>query len=160
MEQPRFLVDVNVGRLAKWLRVLGYDSRFVPDVDDGELVRVAREQSRTIVTRGRYIMQRRVVASGEVKAVLIASDDFRVQMQQLIEALGLASQGLFSRCIECNELLASVSAQEAKDRVPTFVFRTQQRFDECPKCGKLYWRGTHWRNMRNELAGFACRSNG
>ena len=65
---PRFVVDVNVGRLTKWLLVLGYDSLSVPDVDDGELLRVAGEQDRIVVTRDRCIMERRVVTSGQVKA--------------------------------------------------------------------------------------------
>ena len=77
----RFVVDVNVGRLAKWLRVMGYDSLFIPDVDDAELLRIAEEQGRIALTKDRYILQRRAVATGRVRAVLVRSDDFREQPQ-------------------------------------------------------------------------------
>lgn len=154
MVEPRFVVDVNVGRLAKWLRVMGYDSLFVPDVDDAELLRIALQQDRTIVTRDRYILERRLVTAGRVEAVLVTSDDFRRQMQQLTRQLGLRTNGVFSMCIECNAQLSEVNKAEVEDRVPPFVLRTQEKFHWCPRCDKLYWRGTHWRNMCAELAGF------
>ena len=150
---PRFVVDVNVGRLAKWLRVMGYDSLFIPDADDGELLRIAREQNRTVVTKDRYILERRLVTAGHVRVVLVASDDFREQIRQVAETLGLDLRNGFSLCIECNKPLRSIDKERVSDRVPPFVFTTQQHFYECPNCGKLYWRGTHWRNMRAELAG-------
>ena len=152
---PRFVVDLNVGRLAKWLRVMGYDSLFVPDADDGELLRIAMEQDRVVLTKDRYIMERRLVTSGRVKVVLVTSDDFREQMRQLTQTLGLDSHNVFSLCIECNELLRSVGKEQVAERVPPFVLSTQEHFYQCPKCAKLYWRGTHWRNMRAEIAGFA-----
>ena len=154
MAEPRFLVDVNVGRLAKWLRAMGYDSRYIPDAEDSELLRVAANEDRTIITRDRYILERRQVTTGQVTAVLLTSDDFREQMRYLREALGLDVDNVFSLCIECNQPLRSVCRQRAKDRVPSFVFRTQEQFLECPGCRKTYWRGTHWHNMLDELAGF------
>jgi uncharacterized protein with PIN domain len=151
---PRFIADVNVGRLAKWLRVIGYDTLFVPGVDDTELLRIAMEEGRTVVTRDRYIMERRVVTTGRVKAVLVHSDDFREQMQQVTETLGLGFQSGFSLCIECNTSLEETSKESVRERVPPFVFSTQERFLVCLACRKLYWRGTHWRNMKAELGGF------
>ena len=154
MVEPRFVVDVNVGRLAKWLRVMGYDALYIPDANDDELLRVAGEQDRAIITKDRYILERRLVTSGQVKAILVASDDFREQMHQLTRRLGLRFHNVFSLCIECNERLHLISKPEVKGRVPPFVFSTQEQFYQCPRCRKLYWRGTHWRNMREELAGF------
>ena len=154
MVAPRFVVDLNVGRLAKWLRVMGYDALFIPDADDAELLRVAREQGRIIVTKDRYIMERRVVTTGQVRAFLVSSDDFRAQLRQVAEALGLGLERGFSLCIECNQPLSGIAKEEVRDRVPPFVFRTQEQFYQCPACGKLYWRGTHWHNMRMELAAF------
>ena len=150
----KFIVDVNVGRLAKWLRVLGYDTLFIPDVDDAQLLRVAQKQGRIVVTRDRYIMQRRVVTSGQVRALLVQSDDFREQMREVTEALGLGFGNGFSLCIECNELLEETSKESVREKVPPFVFSTQDKFLECPECRKLYWRGSHWRNMNVELVGF------
>ena len=148
------MVDANVGPLAKWLRVTGYDTAFIRDVDDNELLRVAREQGRIVVTRDQYIMLRRVVTSGQVRAVLVRSDDFRKQMRELAEALGLGFHGGFSLCIECNRQLEEISKESVRERVPPFVYDTQDQFLVCPDCRKLYWRGTHWRNMTQELAGF------
>ena len=152
--EPRFVVDVNVGRLAKWLRVMGYDSRFPRDADDAELVSIGRNEGRIVITRDRYIMERRPVTRGQVKAVLVQSDNFREQLHYLTRVLGLGFQNGFSRCIECNLGLEPIAKDMVRDRVPEFVFSTQEQFFECPGCAKLYWRGTHWLNMRAELAAF------
>ena len=64
MMQPRFVVDVNVGRLAKWLRAMGYDALFVPDVDDGDLVKIGQRERRIILTRDRHLRERRLVSAG------------------------------------------------------------------------------------------------
>ena len=152
--EPRFLVDLNVGRLAKWLRALGYDSLFIPDADDEDLMRIAEEQARIVLTKDRYILERRTVTSGRVKVLLVNSDDFREQLRQIFETLGLSDKRVFSLCIECNEPLEIIEKPDVKDRVPPFVYETQDHFYQCPRCTKLYWRGTHWRNMRDEMAGF------
>ncbi len=152
--KPRFLVDANVGRLAKWLRAIGYDALFIHDADDRELVRVAAEQGRTILTRDRHIPERRVVTGGRVKVLLLVSDDFREQMREVAEALDLGFDERFSRCIECNVPLAEIAKDLVRDRAPPFVFKTQSSFQVCPRCDKLYWRGTHWRNMEAEMARF------
>ena len=148
------MVDVNVGRLAKWLRVMGYDTLFVPNVDDTELLRIAREQKRIALTRDRHIMERRAVRASQVEVVLLQSDDFREQMKQVTEDLGLDFQKGFSLCIECNVALQEIGKESIQDRVPPFVYRTQDQFLVCPDCRKLYWRGTHWQNMKKELVGF------
>ncbi|MBI2855255.1 MAG: Mut7-C RNAse domain-containing protein [Chloroflexi bacterium] len=152
MAEPRFIADLNVGRLAKWLRVMGYDTLLIPDIEDGELVRVALKEDRIVLTRDRYIMRRRMVVSGELKALLILSDALDSQLRQVVEAYGLNARLGFSRCIECNVLLLEVPREDARERVPPFVFQTQEEFMECPSCQKMYWRGTHWHNMRLELA--------
>lgn len=152
--EPRFLVDLNVGRLAKWLRALGYDSLFVPGADDGDLIRIAEEQARILLTRDRYILERRTVTSGRVKVLLVDSDDFREQLQQVFETLGLSGRRVFSLCIECNEPLESIEKLDVRGKVPSFVYETQEQFYQCLRCAKLYWRGTHWRNMRAEMTGF------
>ena len=150
--EPKFIVDLNVGRLAKWLRVLGYDALFVPDADDDQLIRIADDEDRTILTKDSFIMQRRVVTSGQVKALLITSDYRQTQLRQVIQALGLKDDHQFSRCIECNVPLRDVAKEDVKDFVPPFVYSTQEEFMKCPRCDKVYWKGTHWTNMRQELA--------
>lgn len=152
--RPKFVVDVNVGRLAKWLRVMGYDALFIPDVEDGELLRVARRQGRIVITKDARLLERREVSRGHVRVVLVRSDDFRLQMRQLTQELGLDADNGFSLCIQCNRALEPIPREEARDKVPPYVYRTQEAFYRCPGCDKLYWRGTHWHNMRQELSGF------
>lgn len=156
MEKPRFIVDVNVGRLAKWLRVMGYDTLFPTENGDNELVRVALRENRIIVTRDSGLVERRVVTTGRLKVVLIQRDDIKNQLRQLVCLLELdgrlEGRNEFSRCIRCNEPLISLTMESARDRVPPYVYETQREFMECPVCLRMYWRGTHWANMQSELA--------
>ena len=152
MAAPKFIVDLNVGRLAKWLRIMGYDALFVPGIEDGELVRLAQEEGRIVLTRDRFIMRRRIVTTGELKALLIESESLENQLRQVVETYHLDTQGELSRCIECNVSLTDMPREQVQERVPSFVFQTQEEFMECPSCQNLYWRGTHWHNMLKELA--------
>lgn len=155
----KFIVDVNVGRLAKWLRAMGYDTAYVPGVGDGDLVRIAWHEGRVVLTRDRLLLERRVVTRGHVKAVLIQGDYFTDQLAHLSRTLGLQLDNRFSRCIECNALLEGLLREDARERVPSYVFQTQEEFKECPACGKVYWRGTHWHNMKQELVRAGAGSN-
>ena len=156
MMQPdrerRFIVDVNVGRLATWLRALGYDTLYIPNVEDNDLIRIAYKEGRTVVTRDTRFAERRLVAQGQLGLVLIKDDDLKSQVRQLVQDLNLSVDGAFSRCLRCNEPLTSLPKEEAKPRVPSYVFRTQEEFMECLRCRRIYWRGTHWSNMRKELS--------
>ena len=151
MREPRFVADVNVGKLAKWLRAMGYDVLFPIDVEDNELVRIALREDRVIITRDRGIVERRLVTTGKLEAVLVRHDDLKGQLRQVVRALGLSGGREFSRCIRCNEVLLSIPRELAEERVPHYVYETQKEFMECPICRKVYWRGTHWANMQREL---------
>ncbi len=148
-DEPRFIADVNVGKLAKWLRILGYDTLFINPIEDGELVEIALREGRVILTRDTHIAERRPAASGEVRVVLVEGDRVLDQLRFVAERLGLhAGAHLFSRCIECNVPLEPIERARVRDRVPPYVYRTQQRYMICPRCGKIYWPGTHWQRMR------------
>jgi uncharacterized protein with PIN domain len=149
----RFLVDLNVGRLAKWLRALGYDTLFLPDHDDHRLVQHAMREHRVLLTKDTRILQRRVAAQGKLKALLIAGDRHWDQLRYVVTSLGLHPQeaAMFTLCLECNELLEPRSKEQVREQVPAFVFKTQESFHQCPTCRRIYWRGTHWSNMRMEL---------
>ena len=151
---PRFLVDLNVGRLAKWLRAIGYDAAFRPEADDGELVRLAMREGRVLLTKDTRLVLRRVITSGRLPALLVRGDDVREQLRYVMSRTGIAldEKRLFSRCIECNATLAERPKAAVAGRVPPYVLLTQEQFMECPSCCKLYWRGTHWGNMRLELS--------
>ena len=141
-----------MGKLAKWLRLMGYDTVFFNDSDDACMVRKALREDRVILTRDTQIMQRGVVTSGRVRAILVNSDEPEQQMQQVIDALSLDCRFKpFSVCLECNQPLEERSREEVKDRVPPYVFKTQHQYMECPACHRIYWRGTHWQSMARRL---------
>jgi len=145
MGAPRFIADQNVGKLARWLRMLGFDAVFFKGQDDSEMVRLALDKSKGILTRDTHIMERKLVTSGRLKALLIVSDQPEEQICQVIKSLGLKNSFRpFTLCIEDNHALEKRSEEDVKDRVPPYVFNTQQEFVECPHCHRVYWRGTHW----------------
>ena len=151
----KFIVDNNVGKLAKWLRIMGYDALFFNAEDDSNMVATALAEERVILTRDTQIMKRRVVTSGQLKAILIESDKPEQQMHQVIATLNLNRQYRpFTICLECNQPLLERSKQQVKDLVPPYVFQTQSQFMECPACHRIYWRGTHWREMTKKLEKF------
>ena len=150
----RFIADTNVGKLAKWLRILGYDTLFLNPVEDDELLEVARLEDRVLVTRDRALVARRMVRRGLVRALLVHSDQWQEQLRQVVQGLGLElpAEG-FSRCLRCNVALVPQEREQVRDRVPPYVFSTQQVFQGCPQCGRIYWRGTHWEHVREALRG-------
>ena len=150
--EPRFVVDVNVGRLAKWLRVMGYDTVFPKENGDNQLVRIALKEDRVLVTRDAGIAQRRAARIGQVTVALIEKDDLHSQLSQLVRDLDLNLSKGFSRCVLCNEPLRPIAKVDVADRLPPYVLLTQTKFFECQVCHRIYWQGTHWTNMMSELS--------
>jgi len=158
IKEPRFIVDHNVGRLARWLRAMGYDTLFFSSADDSDMVAMALAEGRVMLTRDTEVMKRRVINSGRLKAVLIESDVPEQQMRQVIDTLNLDCQFRpFTLCLECNQPLRAREKQEVKGLVPPYVFKTQDQYMECPACHRLYWRGTHWQAMTQKLKKFCAR---
>jgi uncharacterized protein with PIN domain len=150
--RPRFVADCNVGRLARWLRALGYDTAFHPHIRDPDLVRLALAENRVLLTRDTDMLQRRVLASGAVRAILIRDDNVADQLRQVVAELGLDTGLALSRCLECNQELEARRPVEVATRVPPHVRATQARYSECPSCGRVFWPGSHWRRMREVMA--------
>ena len=150
----RFIVDLNVGKLARWLRMIGYDTVLFDHRDDKYLIHIALTENRIILTRDTRIMQRRVITIGERKALLITSDDPLRQIRQVIKELGLnINFNPFGLCLECNHPLEMINKDDVKDRVPPYVYQTQSQYVECPDCRRIYWQGTHWQAMVKKLEG-------
>ena len=151
-DAPRFIVDSNVGKLAKWLRMLGYDAVFFEGDDDAYMIDRALKENRVILTRDTQVMKRGVITNGRLSAILIDSDEPERQALQVIETLHLDFRSrLFTICLECNNPLEERGKEEIKDRVPPYVFKTQPQYMECPVCHRIYWRGTHWQAMLRKL---------
>lgn len=148
----KFIVDSNVGKLTKWLRMTGYDAIFFDGADDSQMVTIALNEGRVILTRDTQIMRRGVITSGRLKAILIQSDRPEQQMRQVMDTLNLNCQFQpFSLCLECNQPLEERSREQVRERVPPYVFKTQHQYMECPACQRIYWRGTHWQAMIKKL---------
>jgi len=148
----KFIVDNNVGRLAVWLRALGYDAAFINPIADSDLVEIARREERVILTKDTGILRRRLITSGAVRALRVEGDDWRRQLVQVVQTLELQTQPRFTRCIECNAVLEPRTRDQARPHVPPYVHRTQTAFLACPSCGRHYWQGTHWQRMTRDLA--------
>jgi uncharacterized protein with PIN domain len=151
----KFIVDNNVGKLAKWLRMMGYDTLFFNGSNDSRMIAIALAEGRVVLTKDTQIMKRGVITKGRLKAILPQSDEPELQMHQIIDSLNLDCQFKpFSICLECNQPLEEKSKEQVKCLVPSYVFQTQNQYMQCPRCHRIYWRGTHWHRMKEKLSKF------
>jgi len=139
----RLLADGMLGRLARWLRILGYDTVYASDTDDTELLRIARAQDRILLTADHGLARRR-----GARILLIEAQDLEGQLRQVRTALGPPPGDELSRCVVCNGRLVQVDKSMLADRLPPYVLTTQKEFRRCPDCGRIFWSGTHVEKMR------------
>jgi uncharacterized protein with PIN domain len=144
----RFLADAMVGRLAKWLRVLGYDTLYQRDGDDEVLLATAAAEGRVLLTRDTRLPRGDLPAG----SLLIRSDRVEDQIREVLRAYDLRPKSPGTRCLRCNALLAPVSREGVAGRVPDFVLKRYTAFRTCPLCRRIYWPGTHRRRMGEVLA--------
>lgn len=140
----RFLADTMLGKLAKWLRILGYDVLYYPNLGDAQLLELARAENRILLTRDEELRRR-------CRGIALSSDDWREQLCELAQAIGLETSGLFTRCLECNVPLEIVSGAEVEGSVSAYILATQEEFGRCPECGRIYWKGTHFAHALTEV---------
>ena len=140
MQAPIFLVERTLGRLARWLRLLGYDARLV------ERVPPAGRQGRVVLTRRRALAQRTGV-------LLVESDLLDDQLLQVLGELDLepSPEKLFTRCLDCNQPVVLITKDEAMTQVPEYILHTAPRFTRCPQCGKVFWPGSHGARAETRL---------
>lgn len=150
MDNQRFVVDCMLGKLAKWLRILGFDAAYYPDISDEELIDRSIAEKRTLLTRDRKLEHRKEIES----SLLIESDNPIEQLKQVVEhfARDGLKVNLFSRCLECNVPICNISKKEVKDKVPPYVYKTQKYFAYCPQCKRIFWRGTHISNIIKKIS--------
>lgn len=136
----KLLVTEECARLARWLRLCGYDTVVLPAQPPTLLYRRAYEDERIVVTRNH-----RVKASCLFRVVHLDHDDLTRQLQQLVSALRLTvdQETVLTRCDRCNVALESIEKSQAKTLVPPYVFQTQDKFTRCPSCQRIYWMATH-----------------
>jgi len=138
-----------LGRLAKELRMLGYDTVFYRGDNAYQMIKLAREEDRVILTRNTKLIPKR----SEDRLVRIMEDKTPLQLKELIQkkVISLYEENLFSRCLLCNILLDKIPREEAKGKVPDFIFYQQKEFSRCPRCLRIYWRGSHQENMQKKV---------
>jgi uncharacterized protein len=144
----RFAADRTLGRLAKWLRLIGIDTLYGPQWSGPALLRVARTEQRIVLTRDTRL--RRVRERPPM--LFIESDRFREQLRQVLDAFRIDPYAqLLTRCARCNAVVQSVPRDAVSSRVPAYVFATQEAYVRCPRCGRVYWPATHAARVRDEL---------
>ena len=141
-----------LGRLAKWLRLLGYDTLYFKDIEDSLLLRIAREEQRVLLTRDTRIVKVRDVG----QHLLLSCNDPFEQLEEVVHSFGLIRKGitaiLHSRCAVCNGMLTDITKEHALVHVPEYVFKTSSSFRRCRECNKIYWKGTHTNRIEKKLS--------
>ncbi len=138
--------DAMCGGVARWLRIFGIDATFTPGIDDGELVRQALQQRRVVISSDHKLFERRVFTTGELRGVLLPVGlPLREQVDFVCRELGIRAG--FPRCAACNGELVETTRAEVADVVPARTLVWRREFYRCRACGKVYWEGTHWRNI-------------
>jgi uncharacterized protein with PIN domain len=147
---PGFVVDSMLGRLARWLRILGFDTWYFREIEDRELLRVHAETGRVLLTRDTRLVQCRGVG----RHVLVLHDGWMDQLRQVTEALSLdvCTERMLTRCPLCNRPLERLAPEDAYGRIPDYVAGTTRAFRRCRACDKVYWSGTHRRGMEEVVS--------
>jgi uncharacterized protein with PIN domain len=144
-EEPKFAADRMLGRLARWLRLLGVDVLWQPNLGGHELLRLARSQGRVMLTRDSRLRTARDVLPME-------SNFLREQLRDVLLACPFDPRNrTFSRCSRCNAPLRPLARDVVFHQVPLYVYASHERFFWCDQCGRIYWEGTHQQRMRDEI---------
>ena len=149
LRRLRFVADAHLGGLARLLRMCGFDTLYDNHYEDSQIAAIAADQQRIVLTRDRELLKRRIVDRGCYLHALKPA----LQLRELFERLDLArSARPFSLCIHCNRPLHEIAPEQARPYLPPRIAALYSRFFACDACRRLYWQGSHWRNMRTLLA--------
>ena len=148
LREPRFVLDVHLGTLARHLRMAGFDCLYRNDYLDSELITAALAEHRIILTRDRGLLKQRLVTHGYYVRRTAPEE----QLSEVVRALQLqANLRPFTRCRECNAELREVAKAEVSARLPQKVRGAYERFQLCPGCDRIYWEGSHYARLRRLL---------
>ena len=144
-EEIRFMVDSMLGKLAKYLRFLGYDVFYPPTtMSDEKILKIAKEEGRIVITRDKELAR---ISGG----LYVNTDKYEEQLKRVVKKFGLNADKLLSRCSICNEILVQVNKEDVKGKVPDYVYENNDEFFMCPKCKRIYWYGTHTERIKNKI---------
>lgn len=145
LRNPRFVLDAHLGRLAAYLRLLGFDSLYSPEADDAWLAEVSVREERTLLTRDRGLLKRKAVTRGYCPRQTHPRQQV-VEVLRRFDLLGCARP--FTRCMACNGVLERVGREVVAGSVPADVVQMYDDFTRCTACGKVYWRGSHFARLQ------------
>jgi uncharacterized protein len=143
----KFIADIMLGKLARYLRMAGHDVLYFNNIGDVEILKIAKAHDRIILTRDRLMLQRRECKNKEIGSMLIKDNDLLGQLKQAKDVLGIELKPLLVRCLDCNSLLKKVDKSGIEAKIPPYVFKTQENFLFCETCSKYFWRGTHYESI-------------
>ncbi|HEX38313.1 MAG TPA: hypothetical protein ENG70_05630 [Candidatus Cloacimonetes bacterium] len=144
-KKPRYAVDRMLGSLAKWLRILGYDTYYRKHIKPINLVSIAQSQDRAIITKNRWFLKSKF----PIRIIFLNSNSLKDMLREVHAIIPLETDKIFTRCIVCNEKTIPVQKEEIKDFVPIYVYEHHDEFSRCNGCGKIYWKGTHFERVQN-----------
>jgi uncharacterized protein with PIN domain len=145
----KFVVDCMLGKLAKWLKILGFDTVYLNKAEDRELLLLARREKRILLTKDRELIR----AAAGLPHLLIESDNWEEQLAQVVGAFRLRRLARpQTRCLACNVLLRRIPKRMARNLVTPFVLERSPSFAVCPSCGRLFWPGSHFSDMDQKVA--------
>jgi uncharacterized protein with PIN domain len=154
LREPRFVLDVHLGRLAGYLRMLGFDSLYRNDYDDETLANLSRREWRILLTRDRGLLKRSAVSHG----YLLRESDPRAQLAEVVRRFDLADMlSELTRCIRCNGTLEPVAKETIEHRLLPKTRRYYDEFTICRDCERIYWKGSHYEDMRRRREGLSHR---
>jgi len=145
--EMKFICDFMLGKLAKYLRMCGYDTVFIKYIKDDKLLKIALETNRLILTRDKKIIERKLIKNGSVKSLLILSTNIADQLRQIKNTFNIVFQVKLVRCIDCNTKLLPINKKEIKNCLPIYIYENHKDFLFCQNCKKIYWNGTHVKKM-------------
>ncbi|MDH7509047.1 MAG: Mut7-C RNAse domain-containing protein [Methanomassiliicoccales archaeon] len=145
-ERIRFTADEMLGTLARWLRIIGYDTIYEKNRSDDEIEMQVLRDRRILLTRDKNLAKR----LGE-RSLYIESDELREQLRQVIRSFNLKMDEDFTRCTVCNGEVDRVTQKEVENEVPAGALVNNTEFYRCRSCGKVYWKGSHWENILKAL---------
>ncbi len=145
----KFIADIMVGKLAKYLRMAGLDVIYINTASDDEIIKIASDTDRMVLTRDSLMLARKEFKNGTLKNLYIKDEKLKNQLEQIKSDLKISLEPNLVRCVECNQLLIRVEKEDIKNKIPPYVFKTQKSFLYCKKCDKYYWKGTHYQNIKN-----------
>ena len=141
-DEIRFVAEMTLGKLAKWLRILGFDTFYSPDISENQLINAGKQ--RILLTRIQRIRDKNL----SKECIFITSNDPFEQIREVIQALGITQNDIrpFSRCIRCNASIRRIQKDDVRKMVPDYVWETQDTFRICVICHRIYWPGSHTRH--------------